>query len=187
MKVLKNPFVAFLIAVIVVFASSVISINIKLTNKSEHVTECFEQSYRSHGKSFAGIKPCIQEMTDIADDLIIIADNYGIKTSALSNSLSVLRADLKQLRSVGVSAIYNDYSGFDRELSIVETALESTALSERHTSELAEYSRRLDTLRGSIDSDAYNELVAKFYRQCGKFPAVNIASAMSIPFPQAFE
>ena len=106
MSFLKKPLVAFLICVIVVCASSVISVHAKLDRKCEAITENFSAA--------GGIADQLGTVCTAGSGIVQLAESYGLETAEAD--LDKLSAELKAAQSAISTDSYNSLvSGFLRD------------------------------------------------------------------------
>ena len=185
MKFLKIPVVAVLIAVLVVFISTTVSISIKLHNKCETVTDGFYSGVMQHGSLTGSIQKDLNNLCDIASEVIIVADNYGINTKKLSSSTGTLRHDISY-RNYNISGIYLSYSEFYNALRDVQIELSNTGLSQRHVQYMTEATEQIIILKQRIENAGYNESVKTFYKKFDRFPVTLFANFFDVTYPEYF-
>lgn len=184
MKFLKQPFAAIALSVTVVIASTIASVDVKLTGRCEEVTEEFYSGTRYRGTVQPSIASMINELLGISNQLVPIAENYGIDVTSLDSSGNALRQSLA--KSVSVKQIYESYEFFADSLRQVETKLHAVGLSERHAVTVQELDGCIDSCIGAIESSVYNENVRIFLRSNDRFPASLWAEVLGIDYPEYF-
>lgn len=180
MKFLKNPVVAVLLSLIIIIASSAISIDVKLSNRAGKVINRF---YDGNGMKSIGV--LLDELCRLSDDLAPLADNYGLDT----DTAAAKSRELKQMisrRESDISAVYKVYNELSNSSQNILTSLESMSLSERHTQMVSTYSDEFAEIKNGIESSGYNVSVRKFLKSYGKFPARNFAELFSVTYPAYF-
>lgn len=185
MDFFKKPAVAVILSLIVIFASTLISVSAKLNNKCDKVTDGFYNGVRYKGENHDAIAEEISSLCAVADEIVPIASNYGIDTSVLSDSNQRLRT-LVSSGSRDIGSVYQVYSEFITALKDVETQLHATGLSRRHEEAMSEYSDEISDCVNDINTACYNDTVREFLRKNDKFPTSNWADLFGISFPEYF-
>ena len=185
MKLLKKPAVAVILAVLIVVGSTLISADAKLSRQSAKVVNGFYDGVKYGGIVHPSIASCLSELCDIADQMVVIANNYGLETEELTESTEDLRLSISY-QDAFIRLIYSDYSDFNGPLMVLEDALNHTALSDRHSEQMAAISQRISELKADIAASGYNESVSAFLRRNGRFPTWQFANLFEINLPAAF-
>ncbi|MED9994149.1 MAG: hypothetical protein U0I98_06050 [Oscillospiraceae bacterium] len=185
MDFFKKPAVAVILSLIVIFASTLISVSAKLNNKCDKVTDGFYSGVRYKGENHDAIAEEISSLCAVTDEIVPIASNYGIDTAALSDSSQRLRA-LVSSGSRDIGSVYQTYSEFITALKDVEAQLHATGLSSRHEEAMSEYSDEIADCVDDINTACYNDSVREFLRKYDKFPTRNWADFLGVSFPEYF-
>ncbi len=185
MKFLKKPFVAVLLTVLIVLCSTAISINTKLNNKCESIIDVFYEGGMQQGFIVDSTYGNLCNMYELAAEIVLVADNYGVDTWELSSSINALKEALN-FKNDDMSEIYSDYSEFYSSLRTVEMELSNIQLSQRHMEYMNSASEQLSYLKSCVDNSNYNESVRTFYKKFGRFPVNAFADIFSIDYPEYF-
>ena len=185
MKFLKNPFVAVLLSLLIVVVSTLLSVDLKLSRKAENVVDGFYEGVKISGSVRPSVASSLSDLCDAADQLAVIADNYGLETGPLLEGAADLRLSLNA-RSSDAHAIYGEYSRFNKALMVLEDALERTDLSDRHSEQFRELEARIAEDRDLIANAGYNESVSAFLRIGNRFPTRQWADMFDIAYPTQF-
>ena len=185
MNVFKKPAIAFLVAVLVVICSTTVTTSMKLNNKSEAITEGFYSGVKYQGVLNKSIYHALNELCDIATEVIVVADNYGISTKELRSTLDTLRQSISY-RNSDIDNIYYCYANFYNSLRNVQIDLSNTGLSQRHIEYMTTATGQIILLKQDIEQSAYNESVAKFYKKFDRFPVNIFANLFEIEYPEYF-
>ena len=187
MNFFKRPFVAVLLTVLIVVCSTLVSINVKLESKCGAVSDIFYEGVRISGVEYPAMAEPMKQLCALTDDIILIANNYGIDTGELSQRLDVLELAM-QYSADDVNYIGSCYGDYFKSLRSVENQLQSTGLSERHQAAMDEYSARIETCSATIAQGAagYNEKVRSFLKSYDKFPTSFWADVTGAWFPDYF-
>ena len=185
MKLLKRPYFAVLLCILVVLGSTALSAGLKLSGKCGGVIDGFYDGVRYNKEDHAAIAHQISELCDVAEDMAVIADNYGINTDSVDQLSSRMRATLNS-RSRDISEVSAQYKEFSAALKALESTLHSSGLSERHTTLMQEYSVDMIDAVQAISGSCYNESVRDFLQRNDRFPAAAIAGLFNIQFPAYF-
>ena len=90
MNFFKRPFVAVLLSALIVLCSTLVSINVKLESKCDAVSDIFYEGVRISGVDYPAMAEPMKQLCALTDDVILIANNYGIDTGELSQRLDDL-------------------------------------------------------------------------------------------------
>lgn len=185
MKFFKKPVVAVLLTIIVVIASTLLSIGIKFGNKAQGVIDGFYDGVYANGYTQNSIASHLRNINSYADGLAAIANNYDIDTSSIKDSSEDLKLALSY--SYGdASYIYYCYSSLMTDVIEIQDALGRVELNERDTSGVEQYSANISGARSSIETAGYNETVREFTREYGSFPGTSLALLAGVDFPTLF-
>ena len=185
MKFLKNPFVAVLLSLLIVVVSTLLSVDVKLSRKAENVANGFYEGVKVSGSVRTPVASNLGDLCDAADQLAVIADNYGLDTASLREGTDTLRRSLGS-RVGDAHTVYGEYSRFNQALLVVEDALERTDLSERHSEQLEDLVERIEDDREDIARSGYNESVSAFLRVGNRFLTRRWAQMFDIAYPTQF-
>ncbi len=182
MNILKNPVIAILLCVLIVLTSTVVSINVKLNNKCEEIVDSFYISKNNNSTSIYGD---IVSMYELAEEITVVADNYGVDTRKLSTSISSLKKEVS-FHNPEIDDIHDAFSAFYNELWDVELKLSEIQLSQRHMEYMNSASKLVYELKVSIDEAEYNNTVRTFYKRFDRFPVNLFADIFDIDYPEYF-
>lgn len=185
MDFFKKPFVAILVCILVVVVSSTVSINTKLGNKYNEVIDNFYEGKISNGFVVDSIYGNIVNMYELADEIVIVADNYGIDTRQLVSNIANMREKLN-FKNTDISEIYEAYTDFYSSLWAVEIELSGIQLSQRHMEYMSSAAEQIYNLKLSIENADYNETVNSFYKKFDRFPARLFIEMFDIGYPDYF-
>ena len=185
MKLLKNPVIAVLLTILIVLSSTVISASVKLNNKCDAVIDGFYEGKLKQGLVYTSIYADICSMYELGSEVALVADNYGVKTKELVDSIAKLKEELSY-RNTDISDIYTDFAWFYSSLRAVEIELSSIGLSQRHMEYMTTVSQQIAQLKFSIDNSDYNESVRNFYKEFDRFPVNIFADIFDVEYPEYF-
>ena len=185
MKFFKNPFVAIISCILIVVLSSIISINVKLGNECEKVIDSFYVGKLHNGTISTSIYGDIVNMYELAENVVVVADNYGIDTRKLVSDIAELKDELN-FKKPDSGEIYSEFTEFYSNLWAVTLELSNTQLSQRHLEYMSSASQEINSLKSSIESSDYNNNVRVFYKKFDRFPANLFAEIFDIDYPEYF-
>lgn len=179
MKFFKKPGVAFVLTVLIVLCATLISINVKLQAKCDSINDIFYDGVKISGTEYPAMSTPINELCTIGDEVVLMANNYGLDTTDLSSNLRYLKWSM-YYNSDDVNYIGSCYSDYIQALKSTVNELNSTGLSSRHSAALAEYETQIDEYTATVTEGAkgYNEAVRNFKKSYDKYPT-NVWAAMS--------
>ena len=154
MKLLKNPVIAVLLAVIIVLSSTFLSARIKLEKESDKITDGFYQGVVYNGYKRKSISSQLKNYSGAVSGLVSIANNYGIATEEASGLNGELLSSLSEAQS-DISSIYRYYSSLDTAVSALERELSDAE-------GVKQYTGTIDGANSVIAESGYNESVYKY-------------------------
>ena len=185
MKFFKNPFVAVLLSLLLVFCSTVLSINAKLTGKSEDIIDGFYYGIEKNGVLNTSIYFNLSNLCDLSSEIGLIAENYGIDTKGLYSSIDSLKESYS-FHSNDIEDIYECYETFYNSLFTVLVKLDETEISDRHLEFMADAVNQINDYKANIENSGYNESVKSFRNKFNRFPAKIFANILDIDYPEYF-
>lgn len=175
MSFLKKPLVAFLICLIIVCSSSVISVHAKLDPKCEAVTDSFSAA--------GGIAEQLETVCTACSGIVQLAESHGLQTNETGDLCKALRYSIPNTSPSGLANLYQFVLGQVRE---IEVSLRQKDLSEKDAELLEAYSAELKTAQSAISANSYNSLVTSFLRDdLGSF-GTGVARLCGVELPEKF-
>ena len=116
MEVFKKPWVAVLVSIALVLASTLISAGTKLDRKVAEVTDGFYEGVTYDGYKHPSIYSQLSNLCGAADGIAAIAANNGIDCDELTKASNGLKASISTMHD-NISAIYESYSTLSGALS----------------------------------------------------------------------
>lgn len=185
MKGFSKTLVAILVCVLVVIVSTAVSVSVKLNKECEKVIDTFYEGKLHNGYIVSSIYADIVKMYELAESIVVVADNYGIDTRKLVSDISTLREELSY-KNPDASDLYEDFTNFYNNLWAVELELSTTQLSQRHLEYMNSAAQQVNNLKLSIENSEYNSNVKSFYKKFDRFPANAFADMFDIEYPEYF-
>lgn len=185
MKILKNPLLAVLLCVLLVLASTALSVDWKLGRGCEKITAGFYDGLRYKGSARPAVAAGIRELCLTADTMLIIGDNYGLDTAPLREDTEKLR-EAVSFQNPDIAGVYDAFESFYNKLRLLENELLHADLSQRHDEQMKELAADVSAARSAMDESGYNETVSAFLRKNDRFPARQFARLFGISFPVYF-
>lgn len=184
MNFLKKPIVALLIAALIIYFSTALSVNVKLGAKCQDITDGFYDGVTYEGYAHKSIASQIRNICAAADGMATIAKNYDIDTQDVSSATD----EMKNALTYGtVSYIHYLYEELLDAVKPLEDQLNRAELSERDADGLKQYSSTITGAQSVIDNSGYNESVRSFLRSDMSFPADFMADLAGVELPELFE
>ena len=84
MKLLRKPFVAVLLSALIIFSSTLLSVDVKLGKECQNITDGFYEGVVYENYQHKSIASQIRNICGAADGMVTIANNYDIDTDAVS-------------------------------------------------------------------------------------------------------
>lgn len=184
MEVFKKPWVAVLVSIALVLASTLISAGTKLDRKAAEVTGGFYEGVTYDGYKHPSIYSQLSNLCGAADGIAAIAANNGIDCNELTKASNGLKASISTMHD-NISAIYESYSTLSGTLSEFLLRLPEDQLSARELEGLEQYRQTVDGTTSVIDEAGYNESVRSF-RSTLLFPADVFMFVCGVDYPEYF-
>ena len=185
MKFFKNPLVAILISLLLIFSSTALSINAKLTDKSEDIIDGFYYGIEANGVLNTSVYFNLSNLCELSGEIGLIAENYGIDTRELYSNIDNLKESYS-FHSDDIDSIYECYETFYNSLFTVLVELNETELSDRHLEFMSDAVKQINSFKANIDNSGYNESVNAFRKKFNRFPTNIFADILDIDYPEYF-
>ena len=188
-KALSNPAVAVFLALVLIIASTLISVNIKLGAKSDKVIDGFYDGVKYNGYVQPSVSSQLKNIMDYAAGLVTIANNYDVSGELIDeaqNQINALRGTMSTSRD-NAYFIYERYQALIQSVDSLSYALGTQSLSERDQSGVEQYLINITGAMSTIDGSGYNESVRDFYRSYDRFPANVLGRLAGVDYPTYFE
>ena len=185
MSFFKKKPVALLLTVIVMIASTLLSVNVKLGNKCQRITDGFYDGVEYKGYTQKSLSSHLKNITAYADGLVTIARNYDIDTEDVEGASESLKQALSYSRGYE-SYTYSQYQALSKAVVMLEDKLSRAELSERDAEGVAQYSSSITGAESAMESAGYNESVREFLRSYNRFPANFLGSLAGVKMPEFF-
>ena len=183
MKLLRKPFVAVLLSALIIFSSTLLSVDVKLGKECQNITDGFYEGVVYDNYQHKSIASQIRNICGAADGMVTIANNYDIDTDAVSAASDEIKSALTY---GSVSYIYYLYDELLDAIKPLEDQLSRAELSDRDAEGLKQYSSTITGAQSVIGSSGYNESVRAFLREM-HFPADFLADLAGVELPELFE
>ena len=185
MSFFKKPGIAVFLTVIIVIASTLLSVNVKLGKKCQTITDGFYDGVEFNGYTQKSIASHLKNINAYADGLVTIAKNYDIDTTDLEDASEWLKLALNYSHGYA-SYIYSEYQGLIKAVTTLEDQLSRVELSERDASGVAQYTSSITGAQSAIESAGYNESVRELLRSYDRVPTDMLAAMAVVSMPEYF-
>ncbi len=181
-KLLSNPFVAILLAVVVVIASTLVNTRMRFGPICDSVRESFIVP-EEDGSSVATE---LKTLCNAAERLSILAEQNetGIETD--------VNANIENIRSMlsyeddDLHALYVLYEQLLRDCFSIESKLAKLTLNDAETEKLSAAQQEAADAKAAIDNSRYNENVRIFQKKYQRFPTTQLAALAGVTMPEQF-
>lgn len=184
MKFFKKPIVALLLSALIIFSSTVLSVEVKLGAKCQDITDGFYEGVRYEGYEHKSIASQIRNICGAADGMVTLASNYDIEADAVRAATDEMKS---ALTCGSVSYLRYLYDEILDAVKPLEDQLGRAPLSERDAEGLKQYSSTISGAQSVIENSGYNESVRAFLRGYMHFPADFLAGLSGVELPELFE
>ena len=187
-KVLSNPLVAILLAILIVAGSTLVSVHVRLGAQCGKVVDGFYDGVSYNGYLQPSISSHLKNIIGYAEGLVTIANNYELD-AGLVDAVTADADHLRQSMTLSredISSIYLNYQALSRSVSTLADALGRQTLSERDASGLEQYLTSISGAQSSMENAGYNESVREFQSKGLRFPASLLGKLAGVKFPEYF-
>ena len=185
MKFFKNPVVAIILALIVVYASTLLAFDVRFGNKCQEVADGFQNGVYYNGEFQPSCASRLRTVTGYADEIKSIASANDIDTEVLTEAVDSLKSALRY-SAVDASFVYYCYNELDTALTGIKAQLHRAELSDVFEAELSQLYTAIDDEIAAIDTSGYNESVSDFLREYDKFPVSYFYWRTNVLMPSYF-
>ena len=189
MGILKQRKIAWLLAVILVIGSTLLSSHIKLDKKCSQVTDGFYNGVNYDGYLHPSIFTQLKNISSYSLGISTIAENYGIDTTELTELRGHLETNLSDSNNSKnkITELYENYTALVPVVNQVINELNTKSLSERDASGFSEYKTNIDGAVSTINSAGYNESVTTFMsNEYRVFPTSILGKLSGVHTPDYF-
>lgn len=185
MNFFKKRGVAIVIALCIIWSSTLLSTSIQFGRKCSEITDGFYDGVYSNGYTHPSTASHLKNITGYADGLATIAGNYDIDTEELLDLNDYLKMSLRYSRG-DESYIYFCYDDLMKEVRSIENALDRADLSDRDRSGFEQYVSSISGAQSALEDTGYNETVSEFLRKYNNFPTELFADMAGVEMPEYF-
>ena len=184
MKFFKNPLVAVLISVGVVFFATVKSVEVKFGAECDAITDIFYDGMVYEGFMQDGIAKHLKDIYTACDNINIIAESYNASEDDFRYRSEDLRLALTYSPEE-TSYIYHCYEELLKELRYVSSNLEACDLSSNDFNSLKAEQEIIANAQEFISQSGYNQAVREFLKSVPEFTE-EIADMAGVELPEYF-
>ena len=189
MKFLSKKSTALILSAIMVIASTLISVNVKLGSEVRKVTDSFYKvgDTITDTGSYRSISSHLNNFCAYTDGLVTIADNYGIDTEDAYWASRWVKQAMTYSEDE-IMYIYSEYSDLVIQTDKLIDQLYRADLNERDASGLAQYESSIEGAKSAIEAAAsvYNSTVREFLAKNDHFPTDFLAELADVEMPEYF-
>jgi len=160
MKILKNPFIAFIIAVLLVLSSTVLSVYSDIKHDRDDLLYYFYHGENSK-KDEDGIHGNLLKLCNLTEAIMIHSDKIGIDSSALRSVKSQLENQLLRTE-LEIEDIYEEYVSLSMLLEGQKQGFSDAPLSISEKKDIAQLFYEADLLSTGINNSKYNSMRTRF-------------------------
>lgn len=160
MKFFKKPVVAIILAILIVFSSTVFSILDDVRDDIDELSRCFYHG-ESHDGAENGIHAYLLEFCNLGEAAAIYAAGKGLDDAELISAKSELENELRRVE-LNIDDIYDSYVSLCAALENFRVKLSSTPLSSDEAREAADIIYSAEIIKNNINNSSYNSLRTRF-------------------------
>lgn len=161
MKALKKPSVAIVIAAVIIIASTLFSVRLKLGNEFQDVRNGFYDGLTFDGYKHPSVSEQLLDICGAVDGMAALADGYGIDCEELKDNSEYLNYSVSHNYDF-ISSIYYAYSDVKDSLADLKKAAANVEWSERDAEGMAQYWNTIENAERLISESGYNNSVRTY-------------------------
>ncbi len=177
MKLLKNPVLAFMLALLIVVSSTLVNVHVKYGRICRDVSETF---YAENG-----IADHLSSIRMDAAVLVSVAESNGIDAGDLGEAANNLQSMLSRNTS-SAGTLFRCYDQLCLELIGVEQKLLGLALNDTDAKTVSDCLARIQDAKNAIAASPYNNTVRAFLIKDARFPTHLLARLADVDIPEVF-
>ncbi|MBR5094074.1 MAG: hypothetical protein IK095_03180 [Oscillospiraceae bacterium] len=176
MKLFKNPVVAWIVCLALIFGSTLLNTRIRFGRLCRDAEADFN--------GLGGIVSQLQTIRSDADILALVAEDNGLETDALRDASDALQRALA--REQGAKSVFSAYDVLHTEIARTQQKLMGVSLSSSDAQTVSSCMASLDDAQRAIAASGYNETVREFQRRYDRFPTKYLAEFAGVRMPEVF-
>lgn len=184
MSIFKKRVFVFLIAVLIVISSTLLSVNIKLTKEFQEVTDGFYNGVLAEGQRDTSIHSQLMIIAREATSLANIGERNGIDVSELKDEAEYFTRDVITMED-DISYIYYCYQSLLEDISTAGYSLLAVELSSSDEAAAVSSLQTIMEAQALIDASGYNDSVRR-YLSSMQFPTEFFAELAGVWPPEYF-
>ena len=181
-KFLSNPTVAMILAVVVVFATMLLSAKLDFGKQCKTVSDGFYTGM--YGE--APIAGKLKEFCGAAQQMVMLGQRYQVKGTEEVFEESEKLLDLLRNESREYEELFSVYSKLLSDTFTLESALTRVELSEDDLAAYSAAQHAAAEAKASIDDSSYNSEARPLLNQYNRFPTRQLAALTGVDRPQLF-
>ena len=185
MKFFRKPVVAVIIALVVVWASTLLSFQIRFGDKCQEITDGFIDGVYYNGELQPSLASRLTSIIDSVKEIKEIAELSEIDTDDLDEQAEYLENALRYSAN-DADYVYYCYEDLTAELKNVKKDLSSAELAPELKAKLSSLYSAIQSEEDAFDTSGYNESVREFLREYNKFPANELYWHTNVMMPSYF-
>ena len=183
MKLFKKPVFAVFLAIVVVFASTLINTNVKFGRKCRAVSDQFFAPTVTRGTPEISIAEALEVICTEAETLAVVADRCEADASAVRNDVSNLRRSIQIENFYGIRS---SYAALRSALTTLLGQLTQADLDKQNAETVTQCTASLSDAQNAIAASGYNDTVRSFLRRYDHFPTDLLAKLAGVDMPETF-
>ncbi|MBR4474636.1 MAG: hypothetical protein IKS55_13485 [Oscillospiraceae bacterium] len=181
-KVLSNPTVAMILAVVVVLGTMLLSTKIEFGKKCDQTAEGFYT--RTDGE--VPIADRLREFCGAAETMVLLGQRYEVSGTDEAYEKAETVLNLLRQKSTDTEALFSVYSELLSDTFAIESALTRLELSEEDRIVYSSAQHEAAEAKAAMDASSYNVEVRAFLNRYRHFPTTLLAALTGVKMPQLF-
>ena len=183
MKLFKNPVFAVFLAIVVVFASTLINTNVKFGRKCRAVRDQFFAASVTRGTPELSIASALETICTEAEALSVVAESSGTDAESVRNEVSDLRRSLQLENFYGIRS---SYAALRSALTTLLGQLAQVDLDAQNAQTVSRCTASISDAQNAIAASGYNDTVRSFLRRYDHLPTNLLARLAGVDYPETF-
>ena len=185
MAFFKKPIGAFLVSLALVLVATLVTVNVKLGNRCQDVTDGFYTGVLYNGTEENSISDQLDTLLILADELEIVAENYDVDIEPLSDARDDMQYGIIYSRN-DISYLYYTYDELITSIRQLFSQLSSADMSQKDAQAAQEIMDDVSSAQEIIRQSDYNESVREYLLKYERFPTYIMGEFADVDVPQYF-
>ena len=185
MAFFKKPIGAFLVSLALVLVATLVTVNVKLGNRCQDVTDGFYTGVLYNGTEEESISDQLDSLLILADELEIVAEKYDVDVEPLSYAREDMQFGIMYSHN-DISYLYYTYDELITSMRQLFDALSTAGMSQDDARTVQGIKDAASSAQEVIRQSDYNESVREYLLKYERFPTYIMGEFANVDKPQYF-